>query len=107
MENKHLEEDQFEDLSKHLRIVRFDIDHPVIIGELDYRKYFAKIKADVIAGNSAVHYDETIDFRFDLEWEVDVDVCSEFKYKGIDIYCGDYPEKIDEIRKHIKMRFDL
>jgi len=85
MENKHLEGGQSEDLSQHLRIVRFDIANAAIVGELDYRKYFAEIKADVIVGNSAINYDETIHFRFDLECDDEVDVCSEFNYEGNEI----------------------
>lgn len=107
MENKHLEGCQSEGLSQHLRIVRFDIDHTTIVGKLDYRKYFAEIKADVIVGNSAINYDETIDFRFDLECDDEVDVCSEFNYEGNEISCEDYTDDINEIKKRIKQKYKL
>lgn len=105
MENKHLEGCQSEDLSQHLRIVRFDIDHAAIVGELDYRKYFAEIKADITDGHSTVHYSETIHFRFDLECDDEVDVCSEFKYKGNEISCEHYTNDIYKIKKQIKQKY--
>lgn len=107
MGNKPLEGGQSEDLSKHIRIVRFYIDHVAIVGKLDYRKYFAEIKADVKAVNNVIHYNKTIEFRFDLECDDEVDVCSEFKYEGNEISFEDYTDDINEIKKQIKKKYNL